>query len=315
MPCTTSLRTESVIVECPVSTQLFKRNVESVYLRAENGTETHAYKRVDLCRFLIPEKQYELSACVAYVHNIESLELRLVEFIEYHRIIGVDHFFFYDRAGRYSDFLTSHYPPEIVTNIYWPGVAQNRTVIHTKFAGFYDQIIALNHCLFQNRHLAKWTGMFDLDEWLSVPDGRKATQFLADEMTKKPLLGEIILPRLEFRTKSSFNESQLVIEQFTEARHAVSSQKYFVRADWSPAVTIHYCELNPGLDAERLSFNFTAEPKVPRWNHYINLYHYRAGNKDADMNSTDLFVFIPEIRLRMQQILDHSGYPVMLDTH
>jgi hypothetical protein len=271
-----------------------------------------------MCRFLQPKKRNEVSVCVAYVHSVQSLELRLAEFIEYHRLIGVNHFVLYDRSGVYKEFITDHYPPEIVTHIYWPGIAQDRSILHKQFFGFYDQFTSLNHCLFLTRRTTKWVGMFDLDEWVSIPDRRDLRQLLDDEEKITPNIVELVMPRLEFKTGLTYNPSQLVIEQFTTVQiypHRIPSYKFFIKPDLTPIVSIHYSAVlgQFGHVAKVLPQNLTTSPLVPRFHHYIDLYNRRSDLIESTANNTDLFFAIPAVRARINCMLAGPGDPVELD--
>lgn len=141
-----------------------------------------------------------------FVHDLQPrVEAQLLEFIEYHLELGVTHFMLYDRSGYYRPFLDSFYTPDVITHVTWGGIAQNRSLIYSKYAvfyhylsdiamrcryeGYYDQILALNHCLFHNRNRSKWVGMFDIDEWVTVPKRQNVVSMLNNEIKLNPQLG------------------------------------------------------------------------------------------------------------------------------
>ncbi len=68
-----------------------------------------------------------------YIHDKDGLYSRIVEFIEYHRMIGINHMILYFRSDQYREELTSIYPPHVLSYIYWPGVAFNRSVLMERF--------------------------------------------------------------------------------------------------------------------------------------------------------------------------------------
>ena len=74
------------------------------------------------CSFLQAEggcdKKYQLSVCSLFKN--ESRYLR--EWLEYHRLIGVDHFYLYDNAStdRSVQILQPYIRAGLVTLVHWP---------------------------------------------------------------------------------------------------------------------------------------------------------------------------------------------------
>lgn len=77
-----------------------------------------------------------LSALIltTFLHDLlPRIETQLVEFVEYHREMGVTHFMMYDRTGTYGPLLTNLYTPDLITHITWAGIGQDRSVIYSKY--------------------------------------------------------------------------------------------------------------------------------------------------------------------------------------
>jgi hypothetical protein len=105
-----------------------------------------------------------LSICAIY--NNEGVYLR--EWIEFHRLVGVERFFLYDNA---SD--DDH---EAVLE---PYVADG-TVVLERWPQFPGQKLAYNDCLDRRGDESRWIAFIDLDEFLFSPTGRPLPELLVD---------------------------------------------------------------------------------------------------------------------------------------
>jgi hypothetical protein len=100
-------------------------------------------------------QQYRLAVC-SVVRN-EGVYLQ--EWIEWHRLMGVEHFFLYDDSSddAESSRLMTHYEKEgVVTRVPW--VVEN----------YWRQMTALNACLQRFAQMTKWMTAIDVDEFLFV---------------------------------------------------------------------------------------------------------------------------------------------------
>ncbi|MDR0410387.1 MAG: glycosyltransferase family 92 protein [Treponema sp.] len=103
--------------------------------------------------FLLNDKRrfkYELS--IAAIVKNESPYI--LEWIEYHRIVGVEHFYIYDNesADNLKDVLQSYINAEIVTYIYFPGLLKQKP--------------AYNNAVKHFRNETKWLAVIDIDEFI-----------------------------------------------------------------------------------------------------------------------------------------------------
>jgi len=269
------------------------------------------HKRIDVCRKSFPPQLYSLTACVAYIHNISDLETRLLEFIEYHKLIGFEHFVFYDRSGQYRDFLGNVYPQHTYTHITWPGIAQDRSVIYQKFAGFYDQFVTINHCLQTTRKTSKWVGMFDLDEWLILNENyTNIHDILRNELLLNPNIGGLVVNRLESANAKAYNASLMVLEQFPNMRiMGDPSYKFFVLPERATAVSIHYPALKNGYTQKRFPVEEILTKNM-RFNHFIDLY-VRRSDAVNQIFLEDWFWAINQVKTNIDNVkkMQHE-YPV-----
>ncbi len=105
-----------------------------------------------------------LSACAIY--RDEGPYLR--EWIEFHRLVGVERFFLYDNASHddHLQVLAPYLDEGIVTLHDWPV--------------FPGQLQAYEHALREHGPESRWIAFLDLDEFLFSPTGRPLPEILAD---------------------------------------------------------------------------------------------------------------------------------------
>jgi hypothetical protein len=94
-----------------------------------------------------------LSVCAIYKNEARYL----AEWLEFHLLAGVEHFFLYDNNSTddHRDVLAPYMRAGLVTITDWPA--------------FPAQVDAYNHCLEANRHDWRWMAFIDLDEFLFSP--------------------------------------------------------------------------------------------------------------------------------------------------
>jgi hypothetical protein len=108
-------------------------------------------------------KQYlSVHSCLGYD------EPYLREWIEFHRIVGVERFFLYvNRDPQAQRALLQPYVQEGVVVLYdWPGIGM--------------QFPAMEHCLARHREDSRWIAFIDTDEFLFSPEGISIPGVLTD---------------------------------------------------------------------------------------------------------------------------------------
>jgi hypothetical protein len=106
----------------------------------------------------------QLAVCSTYRDGAEYLP----EWIEFHRLVGVERFFLYDNGstGNHLEVLAPYLEEGIVVVHDWPGVAR--------------QHAAYDDCLERHRDDAAWIAFFDVDEFLFTPSGKPVTERLRE---------------------------------------------------------------------------------------------------------------------------------------
>jgi Glycosyltransferase family 92 len=106
-----------------------------------------------------------LSLCAIYRDEAPNLR----EWIEFHRLVGVERFFMYDNASAddHHAVLGPYMESGLVTLHHWP-------LEET------PQVPAYRHCLAEHGHESRWIAFFDIDEFLFSPSGAPVPRLLAE---------------------------------------------------------------------------------------------------------------------------------------
>lgn len=105
-----------------------------------------------------PVYKYQLSACAIFQDEAPYLK----EWIEFHRLVGVEHFYLYNHRSRdhYREVLKPYILSGVVELIDKPKVA-NRIMVFNRL-----QCKCYNECLAKTRGISKWVAFIDIDEFL-----------------------------------------------------------------------------------------------------------------------------------------------------
>jgi Glycosyltransferase family 92 len=100
--------------------------------------------------------QYEISVCAIFQNEAPYLK----EWIEYHRMLGAQHFYLYNNSSNdnYLDVLSYYIDNKIVTLIDWPSPLDKDWTPH--------QIKAYNDCIEKVKNITKWLAIIDIDEFI-----------------------------------------------------------------------------------------------------------------------------------------------------
>lgn len=142
-------------------------------------------------------KKYKIVLCAIFKNEGRFLK----EWIEYHRLVGVDHFFMYNNnsTDNYKEILSKYINAGIVSLIDWPQVP--------------GQIPAYKHWYDNYRKDCEWCSFLDLDEFICPKYDYDLPSWL-EKYEKYPV---IRIDWLMFGTSAleEHNEANLVIEQYT----------------------------------------------------------------------------------------------------
>lgn len=131
------------------------------------------YKMVmNVFRPQIKKKKYKVAICAIFQDEADYLE----EWIEFHRIVGVDHFYLYNNFSKdnYLEILMPYIEKEIVTLSDWP-IPQG-------------QMSAYKDCVERYGCEANWIGFIDLDEFVVPNKYNNIYEFLKQFEKNRPLV-------------------------------------------------------------------------------------------------------------------------------
>lgn len=152
----------------------------------------------------IVSKKYKVSICAIFKNEAPYLK----EWIEYHKIVGIDHFYLYNNNSEdnYKDVLKPYIKAGIVTLIQWSQNQAQMQAYHDGIEKFKDE--------------TEWLTFIDIDEFIVPNLNDTIYSFLKPFQKNRPV---VIVYWKMFGTagKISRNVDNLVIEDFT-----VSWKKY-----------------------------------------------------------------------------------------
>lgn len=254
----------------------------------------------------------------------------LKEWIEFHKIQGIEHFYLYNNnsSDGYKKVLSPYIANHEVTLVDWPYRHDHANVSQWNEI----QMDAYNHCLQHYGKQADWMAFIDTDEFLFSPSGSKLNTFL----NKYKNFGGVCANWLMFGTSSVYDlsENELLIERLihcavpnhpTNAHVKSIVQPRHVSAFRNP----HFALYHPGQTAVETDFTpingpfsstiklddlrvnhywmrterYLRETKIPRRNHMcgedpaalLNLIDEL--NKDVD---AAILQFVPELKKKMK---------------
>ena len=193
---------------------------------------------------------------------VRNEALYIAEWIEYHSLIGVEHFYIYDNDS--TDELALVLRPYLLdgraTLIVWPV--------------FPGQIAANNHAVKVFGRDSEWMALIDIDEFLVVDGNVSLTAALAVMATDAD---QVLVPWLQFGSSGHEEKPEtLVVESYVHRDARPHRQtKAIVRPQTVLWAGVHHCETSSGR-----TINGAGTPVPERWildrpvNGPIRIHHY-----------------------------------------
>lgn len=138
---------------------------------------THFVKSQEFSLSSSKESKYHLSICAIFKNEAEYLK----EWIEYHRIFGVDHFYLYNMGSQdtFQKILTPYINQGIVSLIDWPELKTCCDDCDVCRWALTTQVTAYENALnFLAKYETKWLIFIDIDEFLVCSKGIRIEEFL-----------------------------------------------------------------------------------------------------------------------------------------
>lgn len=152
----------------------------------------------------IKKPQYFLSICAFFQDEAAYLK----EWIEYHRLVGVQHFYLFNNnsSDNYQEVLQPYLKNGIVELSDWPGSAANGNWTP-------DQNRAYEYCIKNVANITEWLAIIDVDEFIVPVDQPDITSYLA-QYKNMPKVGLIKINMQLYGTSHlpSLPKDKLMIE-------------------------------------------------------------------------------------------------------
>lgn len=206
--------------------------------------------------------KYNLSIC-AIVRD----ELDLKEWLHFHRLVGVQHFYIYDNQSdpQVKDILKKEVSEGLVDVIYWPG---NGDV----------QMPAYSHCLNTFKEQSDWIIVLDADEYIYGRTDDNIVNIFKDY--ERPGIGGLVVNWVLVGSNGKTDRPEgLVIENYTkmmpkdhpENRHIKTAfRKYASRPGPDP----HHFLYQSGYDAVNENYEIVIGPFSKHSSSRIIINHY-----------------------------------------
>src|SRR5256885_273181 len=172
------------------------------------------------------KRQAYLSVCSMYKDHAEYLR----EWIEFHRLVGVERFFLYDNESSddHRDVLAPYIQSGIVVVHDWP------TPPSVERGVPWGIIPAFESCLAAHRGDSRWIAFLDVDEFLFSPTGRP----LPEVLSGFERWSGVEVSRLDFGSSGHDRKPPgLVIENFVHRRSYAAGELEYVKSIVQPART------------------------------------------------------------------------------
>lgn len=165
-----------------------------LFVKAENAFYRVCYK---LSEKKIEEKAHKVTICAIFKNEGSYLK----EWIEYHIIVGVDHFYMYNNnsTDNYLEVLQPYIDCGRVTLIDWPYQQ--------------GQMKAYRDCIENRKNEANWIGFIDLDEFI-VPNQNNNIYDFLEHFNNRPAV-KLYWQLFGTSGKLDRDRNGLVIEDFT----------------------------------------------------------------------------------------------------
>ena len=138
---------------------------------------------------------------LSFVAICKNESKNLPEWIEFHRLVGVEHFYIYDNESNdnLKEILSSYIKSGVVEYTYWSGIGQQRNMY--------------NDCLLKHKYDTKWLAYIDIDEFIVPNDKNNILDILKDYDGYAGLsIHWVMYGSNGYKTK----QDGLVIERFTK---------------------------------------------------------------------------------------------------
>ena len=254
------------------------------------------------------EKKYNLSIVAIFKNEAEHLK----EWIEYHRLVGVEHFYLYNIGSidEYKIVLRPYLKDKIVTLINWPDHMDIEEESNLFTWALGTQIPAYENAVkYQAINETKWLVFVDIDEFLVSPNEDKIIEVL-EKYDQYPGI-TLVCEYFDASRLNYFKKRELIIETLE------LTQKPQINPQIAVEKTIFKPESCLGFEWPPYKCNFknlqiaaAVSKKELRINHYVNrngMFYYSKTKYKLDIDNRLLSEEqIKELLAANYEIEDHD---------
>lgn len=176
--------------------------------------------------------KYYLSLCAIFQNEARYLK----EWIEFHRIVGVQHFYLYNNnsSDHFLDILSPYIKAGIVDLIDWPSPPDQNWI------PFQEK--AYNHCIRKSSGMTRWLAVIDIDEFIIPVDRANLQAFLIEYDSQMDVGG--IMAFWQFYGTSwckKLSSKKLMVEQLVLKAPEDHPWNHQVKSICKPHKVAHYC--------------------------------------------------------------------------
>jgi hypothetical protein len=180
----------------------------------------------------------------------------LREWIEFHRLVGVERFFLYDNEStdNHREVLAPYVDGGNVVVHEWPTPASVERGVPWGLIGAFDD------CLDKHRDESRWIAFMDIDEFLFAPDGADVPEVLR-HYEQYP---GVYVTRLDFGSSGHRKKPPgLVIENYLHRRHYADGELEWTKSIVNPVRAVNCVNAHLFLYDDGFAVDMNEQP-VPR---------------------------------------------------
>ncbi|MEC4804816.1 MAG: glycosyltransferase family 92 protein [Jaaginema sp. PMC 1079.18] len=164
---------------------------------------------------------------LVFATNFKAENPYLIEWLDYHLLVGVDHFYLYDQDGsnEAQELLKPYEQAGLVTRHPWTHFDGTKYDRPTKFYQKNKNHLAFSHCATHYRHQFSWVMKIDVDEFLYPLNTRHNVIPYLKTLNRDRIKG-ISVPRFNFSSQGHYHKPPgLVIESYNFREATASNHK------------------------------------------------------------------------------------------
>lgn len=230
--------------------------------------------------------KYNLAICAIFKNEAPYLK----EWIEFHRLVGVEHFYLYNNLStdNYKEVLKPYIKAKIVDLIEWPHEISETRLWYT------IQCEAYTTALKKNQETVKWMALIDIDEFLFPVNADTINEVIQEfEDYNGSNIGGICVNWQLYGTSHIFKipEDQLLIETLFDKAPEDFSYNHHVKSIVRPEYVeklnnAHFAQYKKGyiqVDENKVPFSGPRSEKVSV--NKLRINHYWTRDEDFFLNS------------------------------